>query len=67
MQLAHDKLATVFPNLSFRGFLMDINGKCIELTVQEKEQGSMWNPKRSPLPNVQVEITSMKSFKCNCN
>lgn len=52
MQLAHDKLASVFPNLTFRGFLMDINGKCIELTVEEKGSGSMCNQKRSPLPAI---------------
>jgi hypothetical protein len=35
MQLSYDKLAKTFPNFKFRGFLMDIEGKSIELQVKE--------------------------------
>jgi hypothetical protein len=38
MQMAHDKLANMFPNFKFRGFLMDIEGKSIELPIIEKEK-----------------------------
>lgn len=38
MQLARDKLATIFPNFKFRGYLMDIQGKCIELPIIEKDK-----------------------------
>jgi hypothetical protein len=33
MQMAHDKLAAIFPNFKFRGYLMDIEGKCIDLPI----------------------------------
>ena len=35
MQMAHDKLALLFPNFKFRGYLMDLEGKCIELPINE--------------------------------
>lgn len=34
MQKAHDKLAAIFPNFKFRGFLMDIEGKVIDIPIQ---------------------------------
>jgi hypothetical protein len=33
MQMAHDKLCAIFPNFKFRGYLMDIHGKCIDLPI----------------------------------
>jgi hypothetical protein len=33
MQMAYDRLAKIFPNFKFRGYLMDIDGKCVELHV----------------------------------
>jgi hypothetical protein len=33
MQKAYDALALVFHNMKFKGFLMDLDGKCIELPV----------------------------------
>lgn len=36
--MAQDKLAAVFPNFKFRGFLMDIDGKCTEIPVISKEK-----------------------------
>jgi hypothetical protein len=36
MQMAHDKLAEIFPSFTFRGFLMDIEGKCIELPIVQR-------------------------------
>lgn len=35
MQLAHDKLARLFPNFKFKGYLMDLEGKCIELLIKQ--------------------------------
>lgn len=32
--MAHDKLAAIFPNFKFRGYLMDIQGKTIEIPVK---------------------------------
>lgn len=34
MQMAHDKLAAIFPNFKFRGYLMDIQGKVIDIPVK---------------------------------
>lgn len=34
--MAHDKLAAVFPNFQFRGFLMDIKGNAIELPIENR-------------------------------
>jgi hypothetical protein len=36
MQMAHDKLAKIFTNFKFRGFLMDMEGNCIELKIKDK-------------------------------
>lgn len=36
MQMAHDKLATIFPSFKFRGFLMDTDGSVVELLNEEK-------------------------------
>ena len=47
--MARDKLKTVFPNFNFRGFLMDINGNCIQLEIKEKSEGNACKSKRSPL------------------
>jgi hypothetical protein len=42
MQMAHDKLATIFPSFKFRGFLMDRDGSVVELLNEESMGG---NPK----------------------
>lgn len=34
MQMAHDKLAALFPNFKFRGYLMDLKGQCIHIPTQ---------------------------------
>lgn len=36
MQMAHDKLATIFPSFKFRGFLMDTDGSVKELLNEER-------------------------------
>ena len=34
MQMAKDKMKKIFPNYPFRGFLMDLDGKCTEIELQ---------------------------------
>jgi hypothetical protein len=36
MQMTNDKLALKFPNFKFRGYIMDIHGKCDEINVVQK-------------------------------
>lgn len=34
--MANDKLAMKFPNFKFRGYIMDMHGKCEEIKVVQK-------------------------------
>ena len=34
MQMAKDKMHKLFPNYPFRGFLMDLDGKCVEIELK---------------------------------